>query len=108
MNSKEFNPSVLSLSAGNMGCARDSVVLEKGMLCLSEKTWAHPQLAVTDRSLEQPLLLPVPGMPAEARGTLALQLRPVCHPAPGSPAPAPGAGGGEAPPSSRGWGCQGT
>lgn len=64
-----------------MGCVRESVVLEKGMLGLNEKTWVHPQLTVTDRSLEQPLLLSVPwGMPEEGSavavadegGTLAL------------------------------------
>lgn len=44
MNRKEFNPSVLSVRAGNMGCVKDSMVLEKGMLGLSEKTWVHPQL----------------------------------------------------------------
>lgn len=56
MNSKEFNLSVLSLRPGNMGCVRNSMVLEKGMLDLSEKTWVHPQLTVTDRSLEQLLV----------------------------------------------------
>ena len=106
MNSKELDPSVLSLRAGNMGCVRDSMVLEKGMLGLSEKTWAHPQPTVTDRSLEQPLLLPVPGTPAEARGALALRLRPVCHPAPGSPAPAPGQVGARPLPPAGGGGAK--
>ena len=39
-----------------MGCVRNSMVLEKGMLDLSERTWVHPQLTVTDRSLEQLLV----------------------------------------------------
>ena len=47
MNSKEFNLSVLRLRARNMVYVRNSMVLEKGMLDLSEKTWVHPQLTMT-------------------------------------------------------------
>lgn len=128
MNSKEFNLSVLSLRARNMGCVRNSMVLEKGMLDLSERTWVHPQLTVTDRSLEQ-LLVAVCSL-VDTKGGLSYdchrrggsilalllfflsesQLIRVCWDATqlvGVLLPAPGQVGDVAPSSSPGWVAQG-